>query len=1107
MEELLEGKKIDSDYEKDYSEIEREIFDQIISLDPQTNIEQDRIGPSSKQLLLPCYLNGETDFLNDAENLKLALQKYTANRKDYPQVLRNIANFPSVKDFIDFVLHGADSEFAKTHDLDNLETEQKPKESNIDKIYNKYYSKLDRQLFNTIIALDPDTTENQIGSAAKNLLLPRALSGEDFSDIYDQITDSILKFNLEKSSYPEDKRSIEKFPSVEEFVTYVIQGPETDFIKKLKENEKRDSSTGNMVKDDINFLGSTRQYDIVQPLSWAANNAITCNSERRRRGDEYFTWCTGWTDDTSQWNGHSRNEWIYCFIDKSKPTPTRESDRQSSYQLAIRKSDNKVYQFLDGNDKAYGIFNNTDSKQNEKFFRDFLKANPDVAVVLLHHPHIGQNNVVQEIAVYAKYEKTPFVYTGQESYREFREHEIYNFVKEIIIKDVDKIAPGAFAGSSALEKVTFNSGLKEIGPEAFMKCIKLNNIELPESLEKIGAEAFAECLSLKNTIRIPNNLTDIGREAFRGTHCKLSIDRKREKKLNVNVNDRQWFISHAKAITVQEGLEENMITEEILDEKIPSDLARAYKNSRPAEYGIQSHPRSNHTKIGGDYRRAVDYDYEKATYEEISKQEAIDYLGLSVNVLPDRNEDGKIVAKVRTTDREGFNQKISNLRFIIDNKVIEYEVRSGNTLYLAYWMDIPQSYFTDYPLFKGKYGETRDCRYGNKYSDIYTIIQISDKIYKTDEYEHEITDETPTGKKIKVLRKDSNGNPVLDDEGNLIYDLVDDTIVAKRARNKSFSYLRTLKGKDEPEYAIHKPSQNLKTKIIPNELDTGAHDIRRIASGSWELQNQLSDYINAVTDSKKAFKEFDYIRRYVKKIESEREYFEDEAEYNELLQKLNARKDELYNVYLQCKKVEKSQKQKLILNISKISEEVNKNFVSNIEKLEKILTGVYNISQKQAELTLSIVTNDSPEVNELQARIKKQEEAINAEKENIRQLEEKKNDLLRSLDLIKQKIEEGSMSIEEASTKLNQIVSQMDQVSKEALENKFKRIDELKAEQESLQAELEELAPTSTAQRKSRAAKNKEKELDSDLSDIVVFVDTPSEVVAQSQASEETIPF
>ena len=1089
MIDLFEG-KIDSEYEKDWNGIPREIFDQIISLDPQTNVEQDRLGPSSKQLLLPNYLEGETAFLDDAENVKAALQKYTSNRGQFPQPLRNIAAFPSVKDFVDYVLNGEESEFAKQFDLGAIETPKKEKENKLDTIYNKYYNKLPREEFDQIIALDPETTENSIGQSAKNLLLPRALQGEKVLDLNaEDIKKAIIKFNSDKSSYPEDKRQIEKFDSVAEFIEFVLVGPETNYLKKLKSCEKVDPKTGNKVKDDINIIGSTAKYDIIQPLSWTANVAITCNCENRRHGNEYFTWCTGWADGDGQWNNHSSNEYIYCFIDKSNPTPTSKKDRESSYQLAITKRDSKVYQFLDGNDNAYGDFN-AGSSQSTKFFKDFLMANPDVCTLISTKEHLKDNPQVQEVMELIKYSSgQPFVCSTTEECKHFKDSELSKMIKKIVIKNITYLPAGCFAGSAGLEEVQFNPELKVIGAECFMGCFNLNNITLPDNLEKIGAEAFAQCLGLKNTIRIPDSLTVIGREAFRGTHCKLSINKNRKTKLEVDVADRAWFISHAKAITVQEGLEEDMdITEEILDEKIPSDLARAYQNSQSAVNGIQNHPRSNHNIIGGNHRREISYDYEKATYEEISKEEAIDYLGLSVNVLPDRDENGKIVAKVRTTDRELFNERISDLRFIIGNKVIEYEVRSGNALYLAYWMEIPQSKFGDYPLFKGKGYDTTDCRFANKYSDIYTIIQISDKIYKTDEYEFEITNTTPTGKKIRVMRKDSDGNPVLDDNGNIIYDTVDDTIQNRRNRNKSQVRIQTVKGNDDG-YQIHNPASSLKTRYIPTQMDTGAHNPSNAYSWSYDVRSTLNPYLNALNASKEAFKKYDYLRSYLKKVESEREFY-DEEEYNDLVSKLKERKEEAYQAYLTTKAEEKKQKQKLILDIDNVTLSLNKRFINDIQKLDTNLKAQHKNNEQQSTLLSQVVVTDSDEVKDLERKIQRQKQKVEEEQQNLEQLKERKADLLRRIDEIKQQIESGTVSLDEAVKRLQEVTDEMNTISDTVMRKKFERIDQLKAEAESLQTELDELAPRAAADRAARAAKNKEKELDSQLSDILVFTDT-----------------
>lgn len=109
-------------------------------------------------------------------------------------------------------------------------------------------------------------------------------------------------------------------------------------------------------------------------------------------------------------------------------------------------------------------------------------------------------------------------------------------VKQLIIK-MDTVPAGAFAGSVALEKVTFETDVKKIGVQAFMGCSFLNKIELPSGLTEIGAEAFAFCTMLKGTIRIPDSVVKIGRRAFAGDAVKLSINAKRGTPLSIPQED------------------------------------------------------------------------------------------------------------------------------------------------------------------------------------------------------------------------------------------------------------------------------------------------------------------------------------------------------------------------------------------------------------------------------------------------------------------------------------------------------------------------------------------------------------------------------------------
>lgn len=757
-------------------------------------------------------------------------------------------------------------------------------------------------------------------------------------------------------------------------------------------------------------------------------------------------------------------------------------------------------QFLDGNDYAYDN-HNAGSATSTRFFRDFLNANTDVALLLGKTQYIKENDVVKEVVGNLKYLDKPFIYNGPDSLVEFKTLNVKNYCKELVIRDVESIPAGAFSEMPALRKVTFEEGLKEIGTEAFMKDISLNNIVLPNSLERINTEAFANCIALKNTIRIPDNLVYIGREAFRATGVTLSINKARTKKLQADPADRAWFASHAKGITVQEGLEENMnkeeIIEDIIDENIPKDLAIAYKKSNSTGNSSIHHPSPNHQEINRlGSRRSVQYDYKNSNYEQMSKDEAVAYLGITANVTG--NEETGYTVKARVTNRELFNPRIGNLRFLINGELTEFDVQEGtNVLKPIYACYVPDSKFGPYPKFANGSNYTSDI---SKYSDFYVLVQISDKIYKTDEYEHRITDTTPTGKKVKLLRKDSNGDPVRDEEGNLVYDIVDDTIYNRRNRNNQTNYLYTVKGKDDPSYAIHNLSNNITKKSIPNVTDTGSHDpkyaINRYSFTSTS-RDEFDRYANAVIAARKAFKEFDYIRKYIKKVEAEKEYYE-EDEYNELINDLNNKKDEYYEAYLEAQKNVKTSKQKLITSVDDITLDFNKRFKDQINRLDNLIKGLYENNKQQSEEVLKVVVTDPEETRRLENRINTQKEQIEYQKREVQQLEEKKEELLRKIEQIKQEIINGTSGIDEAIKKLEELIHERDEFAEKAIKQKYDRLAQLKEEEESLRNELNALAPKVAANKAARAAKNKEKELDPSLSSIIVFGEEPTNSETQT---------
>ena len=66
---LVEALSIQDEYKKAYSSIDEETFNKLISLDPQTDFNRNSIGRMAKQLVLRCYLNGETDILDKSVSL------------------------------------------------------------------------------------------------------------------------------------------------------------------------------------------------------------------------------------------------------------------------------------------------------------------------------------------------------------------------------------------------------------------------------------------------------------------------------------------------------------------------------------------------------------------------------------------------------------------------------------------------------------------------------------------------------------------------------------------------------------------------------------------------------------------------------------------------------------------------------------------------------------------------------------------------------------------------------------------------------------------------------------------------------------------------------
>lgn len=943
---LIEG-RVEDDYRQHYNSIDREIYDAIIKADPSTRNnsegEPETVGFISTTFLLQRYLKGDRDWVSDLEKVTQAATTFLAKQRttDLTKDEKNLKNYPSVKSFIDYMVDGIKPELEGVVEVDPITN-----------VYNTAFTEISREEFDEIIKLDPQTSNKSVGPDARRFLLPRYLEGEkDFLTYKFEVTSALTKYNKVKKTYSKELQDIVNFKSVNEFVDLVLStdGIETDLLKSLRNDERTDRN-GEKVKDSIKLILSTSKYYILQPLNPMANHAIA-RHVRWSSNEPGMHWCTGTYD--MMYNhfytyGGRNGKNIYCIMSKQD-----DMDKNINFQFNTTNNNQYLGELRDGFD-------------NLTNFEKVFNLDPDLCIAMMRYEEFKH---IPEIRSY--YEQIKLLQNGRLEVSDISEidniRKFKHLVKHVILNNpITEIPESCFMDFVNLEKVDFNDNITKIGAEAFKNCESLKTIRLPKNLVRIGPKAFSNCKNLNGAIEIPNSCDYIGFNAFEhtGNRLHLNILDNRPSKLRIPKEYIGWFTSkHTKVISDKDSIYNvDPLNEEILDEKLPSSLANAYKKSQRLNYSTRANLGS-HTQLKN--RRSVDWDYNTADYEKLSKEEAKTFLGLS----------GDSSRAKRLYNKDEFNNRLSQLRFVVADGVFEFESNVGPKDALQALL-IPQNINSNtfsshnYTSFKnGSYTEPKS------YGDILIIIDIATDIYKTNEYDYPISNE---------IQRKRNRNAKVD----------------------SIAHLDTsLLGTEDP----HNPrreydqlSAGHKTYYY-GELDTGLHNIKQ----RYNIHDKRSqDYADSLVKKKAIKNELVTARKALKTLETnfEKEYIS-EDEYNEEKINLIDLITKLTSDYkLVCEEVNKKAA-KLLLSMSTDLDGNDSIYVnrkrretalvrsikSYINKLEQVHKQLKNVGDSIDKLEKTDILVDDPEFKQLKRDVSNIEETITKKQRHIQEIEDKIN--------------------------------------------------------------------------------------------------------------------
>lgn len=386
---------------------------------------------------------------------------------------------------------------------------------------------------------------------------------------------------------------------------------------------------------------------------------------------------------------------------------------------------------------------------------------------------------------------------------------------------------------------------------------------------------------------------------------------------------------------------------------------------------------------------------------------------------------------------------IQKLRIIYDGELVEFEVRDNGGIYSIYGNTSKEVVVDDKTYKNIRYVPWRK------------VLQNADKIYLTDEYDH------------------------------LIYD--DPATQVRRDNNSEIIRLGSIPHKDTPGFDPHKPFNNFKLSEIelPQQFDSGAHDIDRRYRDF--ASKDLQQFIEAIKEMKTLYTGYDLARRYLKKLISEKDDYE-EDDYERLLTKANNAVQDRLTAYNVIAKKVSNLKSKIVTNVDTTTASINRKIQEYLRKLQDLLDKGYSLKQQFDDLLVRNVNKDLDSDYEGK-RLRKQIE------QNLKSIKQVQKELEDMRDENASETPNDPPAILDLAARVDADLNRLDEIKNMYINRQLKKFKEIEDELAQIDRDLAILKPKAAARKAAKAAKNRTPELDPALADIVQFTDFTQDIM------------